>query len=109
MHYTIDAPAAATADVFDPSNYPRTYRVSMRSRVLYLLLGALVMSAGLFGAWYFATGLETETLQEAMTLTAVCLAFAILGTVVILYMFTLKVILYPDAIEVRSFLRAQRL
>src|SRR3990172_8106945 len=108
MHNITDTTAAAV-DVFEPSNYPRTYRVSTRNLILYLFLGALVLAGGVAGIWYFATGHETKTAQEAMALTAVSLGFAALGGFLILHMLTTKVILYPDAIELRDFMRVRRL
>jgi uncharacterized membrane protein len=47
MHATTHTASAAVTDLLDPSFYPRTYRVSTRSRVLYLLLSAVIVAASL--------------------------------------------------------------
>lgn len=96
-------------EVFDPSHYPRTYRVSTGSRVTYCLLGALMLVGGLVGVWYFGTGHETKTAIEAIALAAVCLAFVVLGAAIIIYMLTTKVVLTADAIVSRDFLGVRKL
>ncbi len=109
MHAKAHLTPAQATDLFDPALYPRKYRVSARSRAVYLLLGGVVAAAGLAGMWYFATGHESKTAEEAMMLTAVCFAFVILGGVLILYMLTSKIVLYADAVEVRDFLLVRKL
>ena len=98
-----------SAEVLDPSQYPRTYRVSAGSRVTYCLLGALVAVGGLAGAWYFGTGHEAKTALEAIMLAALCLAFVVLGAAIILYMLTSEVVLNADAIVSRDFLGVRKL
>jgi hypothetical protein len=100
---------ASAANLFDPSLYPRTYRVSMRNRVVYIFLGALVAAFGFAGAVYFGTGHETKSTGETAMLVAVCFAFVALGVVLILYMLTTKVVLAADAIELRDFLQSRKL
>jgi hypothetical protein len=109
MHATAARTGAASAGGFHSSGYPRTYRVSARNRILYFFVGGLILAGGLAGAWYFGTGHETESPQEAIILVVLCLAFVALGGVLILYMLTSKIVLYSDAIEWRDFLRVRKL
>lgn len=109
MHATTAKTGVASASDVGPSSYPRTYRVSMSNRILYLVLGGTILTGGLAGSWYFGTGYETDTAQEATVLVAVCVAFVVLGGLLVLYMLTAKVVLYADAIELRGFLRVQKL
>jgi len=108
MHYTTDKTAEPGADLFDPALYPRTYRVSTGNRILYLLLGTVILAGGLAGAWYFGTGHEVETPQEGTVLTLICLGFVALGGALVLYVLTSKIVLYADAIELRDFTRVRR-
>lgn len=93
----------------DPALYPRTYPVSRGSQILYLFLGAVILVAALAGVWYFGTGHEVDAAQEGMALVLVCLALVAFGGALILYMFTSKIVLYADAIELRDFTRVRRL
>jgi hypothetical protein len=98
-----------SAEVLDPSQYPRTYRVSAGSRVAYCLLGASLAVGGLAGVWYFGTGHEAKTALEAIMLAALCLAFVVLGAAIILYMLTSEVVLNADAIVSRDLLGVRKL
>lgn len=109
MDLTTHTAADTAQDGLDPAQYPRTYRVGRRNQIAYGLLGGLAAALGLAGAWYFATGHETKSAQEAAVLTAVCLAFVALGAVLILYMLSSKVMLHVDAIEVGDFARTRKL
>ncbi|MFL6712790.1 MAG: hypothetical protein ACJ8LN_07655 [Sulfurifustis sp.] len=110
MHDAIHTTATAPGiDIFDPRYYPRTYRVSTGSLIVYLLLGGLVFAGGVAGAWYFGTGHETKSADDAAMLVAVCLAFVALGGFLILYMLTTRVVLSADAIELRDFIRRRKL
>lgn len=106
MHYKTAEPRAALSD---PAVYPRTYLVSTRNRILYLLLSGVILVGGLAGTWYFGTGHEIETPQEGIMYTLLSLGFVVLGGVLILYLLTTKVVLYADAIELRDFTRVRRL
>jgi hypothetical protein len=108
MEQTADTDSAA-APALDSSRYPRTYRVSARYRALLLLLGLVVLIAGLAGVWYFATGHETGSVAEALGLTALCFGFALLGGALVLYALTSKIVLRADAIEQHDFLGVRRL
>lgn len=109
MHDLSTSGAVPAAEILHPSNFPRTYRVSTGNRVLYSVLGAVVLAGGLAGMWYFGTGHEAETATEALALAAVCFAFVLLGAALILYMLTTRIVLSADAIELCDFLRARKL
>jgi hypothetical protein len=109
MPVTASQNSVPSAEVFNPSHYPHTYRVSASGRVTYCFLGALIVVGGLAGVWYFGTGHETKTAIEAFALVAVCLAFVILGAAIILIMLTTKIVLSVDAIASHGFLGVRRL
>ncbi|BAU47474.1 hypothetical protein SVA_0895 [Sulfurifustis variabilis] len=109
MHYTADHSVTPAADALDPSRFPRTYRVSTRNRILFLLLGGVALAGGLAGMWYFGTGHETKTMTEAVALAAVSFGFVLLGGALVLYVLTTKVVLRADAIELHDFMRTRTL
>ena len=92
----------STGITFEPSLYPRTYSTSMCNRLVWISLAAVVSVGGLLGVLHFGTGHETRGLGGSMVMVLVSLVFVVLGGYLILLMLRFKVILKPDAIEVRN-------
>jgi hypothetical protein len=88
--------------LFDPSIYPRTYRVSLGYGFFLFLLGGIVFVAGCLGTWYFGTGHEMRTPTQAGIMAACSFLFVLLGTYLIAFILRFKVILQPDAIVVQE-------
>src|SRR5260370_42067363 len=101
-HYLVMDPELPPLDLenppFDPSLYPRTYRVSPAYGLLFFLLGAIAVGGGCLGAWYFGTGHEMRTPRQAAIMSAGSFLFVLLGTYLIAFSLRVKVILHPDAI-----------
>lgn len=109
MHYAAGSRALEDEDLFDPRHYPRTYGVAARYRVLFLLLGGAVLLGGLLGMWYFGSGHEMRSAREALVFVVLCFGFTLLGGALVLYVSSTRLTLYPDAIELRDFVKTRRL
>jgi hypothetical protein len=95
--------------LFDPARYPRTYRASRRWLSVMVMLSAVAGLGGLAGVWYFGTGHETHTVGSRIGMTALCLAFALLGAYLVLSTIRSKVVLLPDAVASQGFFRSRTL
>lgn len=52
--------------------------------------------------WYFGTGHEMRSAREEITFVLLCLSFSLLGTYLILSLFTFRIILRPDSFAMSS-------
>lgn len=84
---------------FDPSQYPRTYRVSTRNRIFFIFVGAVNAVLGLLGMFCFVTGQETDGPGERIAFGILGALFFCLGLYVLAFTLKTKLILYPDRIE----------
>ena len=95
-HY---APMVADAATFDPSLYPRTYRMSPIWRWACLGFGAVAILLSAAGFWY---GLSHPQPQTAWLLPLLCLALLPLGAYCIAAVPKYRVILQQDRLEVHG-------
>jgi hypothetical protein len=86
------------AEDFDPTLYPRTYRMSLGWRLLILTWGVLLTLGGLFGVAYFSLD-GTLTGWAAVFLITLCAVFACLGLYGVLHPLQYRVTLAADAVE----------
>ena len=102
-------PAEDEDDVgFDPTLYPRTYRVTFGWTLLLLALGVPLALGGLLGAGYFLVAGYLAGWAAAFVIT-VCAAPALLALYGMLYALQYRVILTADAIEVVEPFRRRQL
>jgi hypothetical protein len=66
------------------------------------LLGGLLAAGGLYGVAYFGTGHETKGPQDIALMVSASMIIALLGGYTTFWMFRARIILRPDAIEVRN-------
>jgi hypothetical protein len=100
--YHFPAMDISSAPPFDPSNYPRTYRISAGYRGFFFVLGGIAVAVGSLGIAYFGTGHEMRSPLQAALMAAVCLLFALVGAYLIIYALRTNVTLRPDAIVVQE-------
>jgi hypothetical protein len=93
---------------FDPTLYPRTYRMSLGWRLVILTCGALSALGGLFGAAYFSLAGEPSG-WEAAFLIAVFTVFVCLGLYGVLHPLQYRVTLQANGVEVVEPFRRRRL
>jgi hypothetical protein len=91
-----------TAPALDHALYPRAYRVSRGYFAFLGVLGGLVTVAGSLGAWYFGTGHESNSPEDAAILASLCCAFVLLGAYLLASLLRFQVILRADAIVVQG-------
>src|SRR5262245_38348379 len=84
-----------------------TYRVSLKWKLIFIVLGGFALIGGAAGTIYFGTGHEMHSRAQTAAFVAGGLAFCFLGVVLIAYCFRFRVVLHADAIEVFG-LRSQR-
>jgi hypothetical protein len=101
----------ASSGTFDPSQYPRFYRLAQPWRSFLLVLSAFVLAAGSAGIWWFGTGRDphAQGAGAAAFMSLLCIAVMLLGGYSIADTLRLTVILHADAIEMVRPLRARRL
>jgi hypothetical protein len=87
------------AERFDPSLYPRSYRISLRWMLVILACGAVLTLGGLFGLAYFSLTYAQYTAAAALFLMALCTAFFCLGLYGLLCGLQYRVILEAESIE----------
>jgi hypothetical protein len=100
------------SDLFDSSNYPRTYRASLGWKLLLVPIGVLFGLAGIagiaFALWSLMHDRSAQILAMVL-LAAICAAFACLGVYTALSVLTYRVTLRVDGIEVIEPFRRRRL
>ena len=94
---------------FDPSLYPRSYRVSPAYGLLFFVIGAIAFVAGCLGAWYFGTGHEMNSPRQAAFMAAGSFLFVLLGIYLIAFIVRFKVVLNPDSIAVQELFSSRTL
>ncbi|HEY6466448.1 MAG TPA: hypothetical protein VIY69_10685 [Candidatus Acidoferrales bacterium] len=95
--------------VFDDSSYPRAYLPSLFNRVVYVAFGGLLVGAGVFGVWYSLVAGDELGPKGPTVSISLSLLLAFLGSYLIIYMFTSKIILGRDSVEVRNLFSNQRM
>lgn len=93
---------------FDPTLYPRTYRVASGWKLLLVALGVPLALAGFLGAGYFLVAGDLAPWATAFVST-VCAAPSCLAVYGVLYALQYRVILTADAIEVVEPFRRRQL
>ena len=73
------------------------------------LCGGCITIGALAGLWYFSTGHETHSRNDAVMMVSICAAFVLLGAYNLALIFRYKVILGPDAITTQGALRSRTL
>jgi hypothetical protein len=101
-----DSPAVGSP-VFDPSLYPRTYRMSRRQFVLLLSLGAILLAVGLFLAWQI--GSSQDAVKRQVLRIVLVLFFTGLGLYQIGDVLRYRVTLRADSIELTNLFGKRRL
>lgn len=98
--------AIGAQPAFDPSLYPRTYSVARSWRQRGMILGGLVLVAGLVGIGYAATRMAypDQVIALAISVTAILLAAYWIADIN-----AWRVTLLDDAIEMKSLGRMRRL
>jgi hypothetical protein len=92
---------------FDPTLYPRTYRVSLKWKLLLFAFGLPLAVGGFLAAGWFLLD-NTLAGWAAVFLAALCAALAGLGGYGSLHALQYRVVLTADAIEVIGPLRRRR-
>jgi hypothetical protein len=92
---------------FDPSVYPRTYRTSLGTRISLTFVGLLCIVFGALGAFYFPHDPQIHGRTALILLAGLSVLFAILGAYLIAEIFSMRLTLRSDAIEMKS-LTSQR-
>src|SRR5260370_12194163 len=93
--------------IFDTTRYPRTYSRSLGTRVFWISFGGLLAGGGIFVVWSSRVGGDELGPKGPPLMIALSLAVVLLGGYLILSMLFSKVILIPDAVEVRNLLSRQ--
>lgn len=101
--------SAAANHVFDPSLYPRTYKMSRRQFVLLLSLGVVVLAVGSFFAWQIGTDQDTKNSTGQVVGFCFALFFVVLGVYQIGDVLRYRVTLRSDAIELTNLFGTRRL
>ncbi len=99
MH-TSSAPVRA----FDASRYPRAYEPSLGNRAIWISFGGLLVGFGSVMAWLLWRDPGQLGPKGPLVITGISLTLVFLGGYLILSMLFSKVILRPDAVEVRNLL-----
>jgi hypothetical protein len=96
LHLTQTMTAHAQ-DVFDPTAYPRTYRLSVGNRLMVSVVGLVLLG---LGGVFFSLLSDVVRWPGTMPLFVVCGAFASLGIYVLAASFFYRVTLQADSIQV---------
>jgi hypothetical protein len=103
MHTVIQDAPSVTTQSFDPSQYPRTYRVSTRNRIFLVFVAVvncvLGIVFGLLGMNYLGAGEEANGPWERVPFGILGASLLLLGLYIVALTLKTKVILYPDRIE----------
>lgn len=94
---------------FDPSVYPRTYRVSPGYRIHLISLGGIAVAGGGAFSWYFMTGHDTSSAREAVILASVFFLFVLLGAYLIMTALRCHVTLHADALVAQFVFTSRKL
>lgn len=92
---------------FDATRYPRTYSPSLANRALWISFGGLLGAGGIWGVWYSLVAGDQLGPKGPAVMISLSLMLALLGSYLITSMLLSKVILRPDAVEVRNVLSKQ--
>jgi hypothetical protein len=87
----------------------RIYSVKTSSRVIYGLLGVVIVTAATFGMWDFGTGSDIQDATLRIFLVVLCLGFFALGTYVALWVFRASLNVGHDGVEYRGVLMTRAL
>lgn len=98
----------SAALAFDTSSYPRTYWVAPGWKWLLVMLGAVLVLGALIGMVHSALPAAGGS-AAAVSLVAPCAAFALMGIYLVKAMFSYRLILDADSIEVIGPLRHRKL
>jgi hypothetical protein len=98
-----------TQPALDLSLYPASYRVSKGYGAFFSFIGAIPILGGSVGIWYFATGHEMRSPGQALFMAAICLAFVLLGVLLIASILRSTVTLLPDAIIIQGIFSSRTL
>jgi hypothetical protein len=93
--------------VFDATRYPCSYAPSLGNQVLWISFGSLLAGAGIWGIWYSLVAGDQLGPKGPPLASSLSLVLVLLGGYLILSMLFSKVILRPDAVEVRNLLSRQ--
>ena len=91
---------AHTQDVFEPSAYPRTYKLSVAGKWMVSALGLVLVSVSLVGAIFFSAADKARTPAGSAVLFTLCGGFALLGIYLLAAAVFYRVILQADSIQV---------
>src|SRR5712692_7915545 len=97
----------ASRAAFDPSLYPRTYRRSVRVRLINTAFGVFFLISGLLPAGYigllYVSLLPPDPHVRDPGIAALfSVAIALFGAFIVVQALTYRVVLFPDAIEAGS-------
>lgn len=79
-----------------------TYQVSPGWKLFFVSVGLIFVTLGIFGIWYFGTGHQAHDHAGAVMMSAICGAFAALGTYCAFWSLRCQVTLHAHEIEVRG-------
>jgi hypothetical protein len=92
---------------FDPSLYPQTYRTSLGTRISLTFVSLLCIVFGALGAFYFPHDPQIHSRAALILLVGFSVLFTLLGAYLIAEIFSMRLTLRSDAIEMKS-LTSQR-
>jgi hypothetical protein len=96
--------SSALVQAFDASRYPRAYEPSFGNRVIWISFGGLLVGFGGALSWLLWRNPDQLGPKGPLVITGISLTLVLLGGYLILSMLFSKVILRPDAVEVRNLL-----
>jgi hypothetical protein len=99
--------SSSSPPAFDATQYPRTYAPSLANRVIWLSFGSLLVGAGAWGVWYSLVAGDELGPKGPAVIISLSVMLLLLGIYLIASMLSSKVILKPDAVEVRSLFSRQ--
>ena len=97
---TVPYAASLGAQVFDPSLYPRTYRIPAGRQAFLRVVGALNFVVGIAGVGLVVLGHDAHGFWNAAAITCLLLALALVGAACFAMAGMMVVTLQPDAAEV---------
>ena len=98
MPHETDSQAAE----FDPSLYPRTYLASLATRILLTFVSLMCMAFGALGIFYLPHDPQIRSGAALILLMGLSTLFVLLGAYLLAEIFSLRLTLSADAIELRS-------
>jgi hypothetical protein len=104
VNFTLESHYAtpAQAQALDVSLYPRTYQASLVTRVGLGALSTFMVALGALGAFYLPRHENFPNASSLTTLVALSTIFALLALYLAAEIFTVRLTLRSDAIELRS-------